>query len=131
MPTLSKNNNSIFQNNNNIVFNLIPNQIFPNTLNIFNPLPIQNDFIWNKYQNLYSQILSKDKTVFNTFQKTKQKTPEYKPILTEIKIILNEDSNGQKINNNNLENNGDKNINENLLLGKKRKKGKIYEITKI
>ena len=131
MPTLSKNNNSIFQNNNNTVFNLIPNQIFPNTLNIFNPLPIQNDFNWNKYQTLYSQILSKDKTVFNTFQKTKQKTPEYKPILTEIKIILNEDSNGQKINNNNLENNGDKNMNENLLLGKKRKKGKIYEITKI
>ena len=131
-PILSKNSNSIFQKNTSSIFNSISNNaLIPNTSNIFNILPMQSNFMWNKYRNLYYQILSKEKTTTNIIQNNKKNTTKYVPTLSEIKIILNEDSNGQKINNNNFDNNGDKNINKNLLLGKKRKKEKIYEITKI
>ena len=130
-PSSSKNSSGIFQKNAFSVFNSIPNQLIPNTSNIFNKLPIINNFYWNKYQNLYSQILSKDKTTSNFFPNNKQNIARYIPTLSEIKIVLNEDSNLQKINNNNLDNNGDKNINNNLLLGRKKKKEKIYEIKKV
>ena len=136
-PSLLKNSNSIFQKNAFSVFNSMPNQLISNVSNNFSTLPIlpiQNNFYFNKYQNLYNQILSKDKIASNTFPNNKKNIIKYIPTLSEIKIILNEDSNVQKINNNNLDNNGDKNINNinnNLLLGKKRKKEKIYEITKV
>ena len=130
-PSLLKNSSGIIQKNAFSVFNSMPNQLNPNESNIFNKLPIQNNFHWNTYQYLYNQILSKDKAISNILPNNKQNINRYVPTLSEIKIILNEDSNGQKINNNNLNNNGDKFINDNLLLGKKRKKEKIYKITKV
>ncbi len=113
-PSLLKNSNSIFQKNAFSVFNSMPSQLISNVSNNFSTLPIlpiQNNFYFNTYQNLYSQILSKDKIASNTFPNNKKNINKYIPTLSEIKIILNEDSNVQKINNNNLDNNGDKNIN--------------------
>jgi len=85
---------------------------------------------WNKYQNLYSQIILRDKTALNIKKMKKPKT-RYKTSLSNIKVIYNEASESNQTSNDDDDN--DKNeCNE--LLGKKtirEKKSKdIFEISK-
>ena len=84
---------------------------------------------WNKYQNLYSQIILRDKTALNIKKMKKPKT-RYKTSLSNIKVIYNEASESNQTSN---DDDNDKNkCNE--LLGKKtirEKKSKdIFEISK-
>ena len=74
-PSLLKNSNSIFQKNAFSIFNSMPSQLISNVSNNFSTLPIlpiQNKFYFNTYQNLYNQILSKDKIASNTFPNNKK-----------------------------------------------------------
>ena len=85
---------------------------------------------WNKYQNLYSQIILHDKTALNIKKMEKPKT-RYKTSLSDIKVIYNEARESNQTSNDDDDN--DKNeCNE--LLGKKtirEKKSKdIFEISK-
>ena len=84
---------------------------------------------WNKYQNLYSQIILRDKTALNIKKMKKPKT-RYKTSLSNIKVIYNEASESSQ-----TSNDDDNDKNEcNELLGKKtirEKKSKdIFEISK-
>ena len=84
---------------------------------------------WNKYQNLYSQIILHDKTALNIKKMKKPKT-RYKTSLSDIKVIYNEASESSQ-----TSNDDDNDKNEcNELLGKKtirEKKSKdIFEISK-
>ena len=84
---------------------------------------------WNKYQNLYSQIILHDKTALNIKKMKKPKT-RYKTSLSDIKVIYNE---ARESNQTSDDDDNDKN-NSNELLGKKtirEKKSKdIFEISK-
>ena len=128
-PLSSNQNSNIFQKVNSSVFNPITTNIRQNHSNFLNTISGQNFGIWNKYQNLYHQIISQGKKILNTDQNKKQNTFECKPFLSEIKIIVNDDSNIEKGKNNTF-NNEDNKDNDNLLLNKKRKREKIYEIHK-
>ena len=131
---ISSNNNSVFHKKVSSVFNPAPPTIINRSKNYshFNFFP--NSFnIWNTYQNLYSKIILQDKTAINSFKKEKQNSFEYKPFLSNIKVIYHEDTDGNKASN--IEEN-EKNQSENLL-GKKTerkhfniKKYEIFEISK-
>ena len=129
LPLSGNQNSNIFQKMNSSVFNPITNNIRQNSSNFLNTLPLQNIGIWNKYQNLYKQIISQDKKILNTAQNKKQNTFDSKPFLSEIKIIVNDDSNTEKGKNNSI-NNEDNKEKENMLLNIKRRREKIYEIHK-
>ena len=129
-PFLCNNNNSIFKKIDFNEFSPPPPKIISNANSIFNNLPPQNFNIWNKYQNLYNQIISKEKPNLNPFQTKTKNILEFKTSLNKVKVILNEDLNIEK-ESNNLNNKESKlNSNENSLLGKKRKKLKIYVVNK-
>ena len=134
-PFLFNNNNSIFKKIDFNEFNPPPPKFIPNANSIFNFLPPQNFNIWNKYQNLYNQIISKEKPNLTSFQTKEKNTQEFKPSLNKVKVILNEDLNVENESNNlknkeNKENELNNNDNNNTLLGKKRKKEKMYEVIK-
>ena len=120
---------NIFKNINSGIFNPFTTNIKQNQSNFHNIKPGQNFGIWNKYQNLYNQIISHDKKSLNAIQNKKQDIFECKPFLSEIKIMVNDDADVEKDKNNsiNSENNKDKEV---MLLNNKRKKEKIYEINK-
>ena len=85
---------------------------------------------WNKYQNLYSQILLNDKTAINIKKNKKQKIITYKPSLSNIKIIYNEQNDSSP--SSNCDENDKNKCNE--FLSKKTKREKeskdIFEINK-
>ena len=92
------NTTNLFQKNTSSVFNpLVPNNLpyQNNFINISSPPNFHN--IWNKYQNLYSQIISHDKTAINFKKERNQNSIKYKPFVSNIKIIYNEDSNNDKM----------------------------------
>lgn len=130
--SISCNNSSLFHSNPKSVFNPAPPMIINNVNNyscIFPPYNPLNSF--NTYQNLYSQIISKDKTAINAFKNQKQNSLKYKPFLSNIKIIINEESECKKASTSeeNEKNQGDE------FLGKKTKRAKknkfeIFEISK-
>lgn len=97
---ISSNNNSIFHKNVSSVFNPVAPTIinYSNNYSYINIFP--NSFnSWNTYQNLYSKIILQDKTAINSFKKQKQNSFEYKPFLSNIKIIYNEDIDSNKASN--------------------------------
>ena len=72
---------------------------------------------WNKYKNLYNQIISQDKTAINPYNKSSNNSTKFKTSKTNIKIIFNEENDKQdEI----KENDSIKND----LLGNKRKRSK-------
>ena len=117
-PLVNNNNNSIFQKTNFNPFYPKAIQLNNNNPNFINVYPFQKYCICNKYQNLYSQIISHEKTItLNTVENKRPNPIEYKPFVSDIKIIFNEDSNNQK-DIKNVDNNEDK---TNNFLGKKKK----------
>lgn len=127
-PLVNNNNNSIFQKTNFNPFYPKAIHLYNNNPNFINVYPFQKYCICNKYQNLYSQIISHEKTItLNTVENKRPNPIEYKPFVSDIKIIFNEDSNNQK-DIKNVDNNEDK---TNNFLGNKRMKEKIYEKNKI
>ena len=129
-PFLCNNNNSIFKKIDFNEFTPSPPKIIPNANSIFNILPPQNLNIWNKYQNLYNQIISKEKSNLYPFQTKTKNTNEFKPSLNKVKVILNENLNIENESNNLNKNENKSNCDNNSLLGKKRKKLKIYVVNK-
>lgn len=125
-------NTNLLHVNTKSVFNPAPPKIinYPK-YDIFN-IPTHNYLnVFNTYQNLYSQILSKDKTAITSFKKQKQNTFKYKPFLSNIKIIYNEENESNKTSNNEE---NEKNQTE-TFLGKKTERPKqnkfdIFEINK-
>ena len=123
----------------NKVFQKMPPSVFtPTVPSIFSSqniciydtsLPI---FIngWNKYQNLYSQILLNDKAAINIKKNKKQKIITYKPSLSNIKIIYNEQNDSSP--SSNCDENDKNKCNE--FISKKTKREKeskdIFEINK-
>ena len=123
----------------NNVFQKMPSTVFlPTTPSIFSSQNLciydssPPNFIngWNKYQNLYSQILLNDKTALNIKKNKKKKKIAYKPSHSNIKIIYNELNDTSPITN--YEENEKNNSNE--FLSKKTKREKkskdIFEISK-
>ena len=123
----------------NNVFQKKPSSVFtPTTPSIFSSQKMciydssPPNFIngWNKYQNLYSQILLHDKTAINNKKNKKKKKQAYKPYLSNIKIIYNELNDTSPITN--IDENEKNNSNE--FLSKKtkreRKSKDIFEINK-
>ena len=97
---ISGNNNSIFQKKVSSIFNPAPPTIinYSKNYSYFNFFPNSfNNF--NTYQNLYSKIIFQDKTAINSFKKKKQNSKEYKPFLSNIKIIYNEETDSNKASN--------------------------------
>ena len=125
-------NTNLLHVNTKSVFNPAPPKIinYPK-YDIFN-IPTHNYLnVFNTYQNLYSQILSKDKTAITSFKKQKQNTFKYKPFLSNLKIIYNEENESNKTSNNEE---NEKNQTE-TFLGKKTERPKqnkfdIFEINK-
>lgn len=123
----------------NNVFQKMPSSVFaPTAPSIFSSQNVciydssPPNFIngWNKYQNLYSQILLHDKTAINNKKNKKKKKQAYKPYLSNIKIIYNELNDTNPITN--IDENEKNNSNE--FLSKKtkreRKSKDIFEINK-
>ena len=123
----------------NNVFQKMPSTVFvPTTPSIFSSQNLciydssPPNFIngWNKYQNLYSQILLNDKTALNIKKNKKKKKIAYKPSHSNIKIIYNELNDTSPITN--YDENEKNNSNE--FLSKKTKREKkskdIFEISK-
>ena len=131
---ISGNDNSIFHKNVSSVFNPAPPTIINYSKNYsyfnFFPNSLNN---WNTYQNLYSKIILQDKTAINSFKKKKQNCKEYKPFLSNIKVIYNEETDSNKASN--IDEN-EKNQSEKLLGNKTKrkhfnvKKCDIFEINK-
>ena len=131
---ISGNNNSIFQKKVSSIFNPAPPTIinYSKNYSYFNFFPNSfNNF--NTYQNLYSKIIFQDKTAINSFKKKKQNSKEYKPFLSNIKIIYNEETDSNKASN--IDEN-EKNQSEKLLGNKTKRKHfnvekcDIFEINK-
>ena len=87
-----------FPSTSNNAFHIKPSSVFtPTVPSIFSHPNISiydtasPNFIngWNKYQNLYSQIILHDKTALNIKKMNKPKT-RYKTSLSNIKVIYNE-----------------------------------------
>ena len=127
-----------FPSTSNNAFHIKPSSVFtPTVPSIFSHPNISiydtasPNFIngWNKYQNLYNQIILHDKTALNIKKMKKPKT-RYKTSLSDIKVIYNE---ARESNQTSDDDDNDKN-NSNELLGKKtiiEKKSKdIFEISK-
>ena len=93
-------------------FNLYYNN--KNFLSSFSPL---NTYGFNYYKRLYYQMLSKDKTTINSYNKSSNESLEFKPSKSNIKIIFHEqnDKEDEVKENENLQND---------LLGNKRKRSK-------
>jgi hypothetical protein len=115
----------------NNVFQKMPSTVFvPTTPSIFSSQNLciydssPPNFIngWNKYQNLYSQILLNDKTALNIKKNKKKKKIAYKPSHSNIKIIYNELNDTSPITN--YEENEKNNSNEFLSKKTKREKKK-------
>ena len=130
---ISGNDNSIFRQKVSSVFNPAPTIInYSKNYSYFNFFPnsINN---WNTYQNLYSKIILQDKTAINSFKKKKQNCKEYKPFLSNIKVIYNEETDSNKASN--IDEN-EKNQSEKLLGNKTKrkhfnvKKCDLFEINK-
>ena len=81
---------------------------------------------WNKYQNLYSQIILRDKTALNIKKMKKPKT-RYKTSLSNIKVIYNEASESNQTSN---DDDNDKNNNESFSNKKSRGRKKKDVIEK-
>ena len=97
---ISCNNNSIFHKKVSSVFNpATPTFInYSKNYSYINFFP--NSFNnWNTYQNLYSKIILQDKTAINSFKNKKHNSKEYKPFLSNIKIIYNEETDSYKASN--------------------------------
>jgi hypothetical protein len=126
-PSTSKN---AFQKIPSSVFTpTVPSTFFPQNISIYDSSPPNYINGWNKYQNLYNQIILHDKTALNIKKNNKPKT-RYKTSLSKLKIIYNETSES------NQTSNGDENDKNkcNEFLGKKIKREKnskdIFEICK-
>ena len=129
-PFPSSSSNNVFQKMPSSVFTPNPSIFSSQNICIYDSSP--HNFIngWNKYQNLYSQILLNDKSAINNKKNKKKKKKAYKPYLSNIKVIYNE------INDTNPLTNFDENEknNTNEFLSKKtkreRKSKDIFEINK-
>ena len=129
-PSFSSSSNNVFQKMPSSVFTPNPSIFSSQNICIYDSSP--HNFIngWNKYQNLYSQILLNDKSAINNKKNKKKKKKAYKPYLSNIKVIYNE------INDTNPLTNFDENEknNTNEFLSKKtkreRKSKDIFEINK-
>ena len=129
-PLLNNNNTSIFQKYETNIFYQEHPRIIPYINNNFNILPSKHLGIWNTYQNLYNQIISKDKKEINSSQSEKKNIIKFQTSLNKKQVILNEDikNNSESNNLNNMEN---KLNNNNSLLGNKRNTEKINDINNI
>ena len=106
---------SIYKSNNNSClkstsscFNPTPLRLIDNSKNfvcLFSPL---NLYGFDKYKNLYNQIITKDKTAINSYKKSVSDSFQFIPSKSDIKIILREETDDEK--------------NNNELLGNKRKR---------
>ena len=128
-PSFSSSNN-VFQKMPSSVFTPNPSIFSSQNICIYDSSP--QNFIngWNKYQNLYSQILLNDKSAINNKKNKKKKKKAYKPYLSNIKVIYNEINDTNPLIN--FDENEKNNINE--FLSKKtkreRKSKDIFEINK-
>ena len=86
----SSSSNNVFQKMPSSVFTPNPSIFSSQNICIYDSSP--HNFIngWNKYQNLYSQILLNDKSAINNKKNKKKKKKAYKPYLSNIKVIYNE-----------------------------------------
>ena len=120
--------NNLIKNSSTSVFSPTPPTILPNPKNYLYIPPLHNSFgYWNKYQNIYNQIISHDKTAINNNKNKCHKKIEYKPFVSNIKIIYNEDTDSNKLSN--YEEN-EKNKCDTFLGIKKKKPNDIFEINK-
>ena len=100
---------SIYKSNNNSClkstsscFNPTPLRLIDNSKNfvyLFSPL---NSYGFDKYKNLYNQIITKDKTAINSYKKYISDSFQFIPSKSDIKIILSEENNNDEKNDNNI-----------------------------
>ena len=130
IPFPSSSSNNVFQKMPSSVFTPNPSIFSSQNICIYDSSP--QNFIngWNKYQNLYSQILLNDKSAINNKKNKKKKKKAYKPYLSNIKVIYNEINDPNPLTN--FDENEKNNTNE--FLSKKtkreRKSKDIFEINK-
>ena len=95
-------------------------------------IPSSNNFKnFNTYADLYSKIISRDKSALNPFKKETKNSFKYKPFYTNLKIIYNEDNDSNK---NSLDEENEKKQDEKFL-GKKTEREKdnksdLFEVNK-
>ena len=123
--------NNVFQKMPSSVFTpKIPSIFSGQNIYIYDPSPQNIINGWNKYQNLYSQILLHDKAAINNKKNKKKKKIAYKPSHSNIKIIYNEINDSSPI----LKYDENEKDNSNEFLCKKTKREKkskdIFEINK-
>jgi len=100
---------SIYKSNNNSClkstsscFNPTPLRLIDNSKNfvcLFSPL---NSYGFDKYKNLYNQIITKDKTAINSYKKYISDSFQFIPSKSDIKIILSEKNDNDEKNDNNI-----------------------------
>lgn len=122
--SISTNNNNSLQKTISSCFNPTPFRLYDSTKNFIYFFSPPNIYGWDKYKNLYNQIITKDKTAINSYKKSNINSFEYKPSISNITIILNEE-NDKKQEDDEKDNESIKkkdNDNNNDYLGNKRKR---------
>ena len=120
--------NNLIKKSSSSVFCPTTPMILPNPNNYIYMSPLPNLFgCWNKYQNIYNQIISLDKTTINNSKNKNLNKIEYKPFVSNIKIIYNEDTDSNKLSNNEE---NEKNKCDSFLGNKKKRSNDIFEINK-